>query len=48
MVIGPWEHGVSQTVGDMDWGAAADVDTNALALRWFDYWLEGNAERACG
>ena len=41
MVIGPWEHGVSQTVGDMDWGAAADVDTNALALRWFDYWLKG-------
>ena len=41
MVIGPWEHGVSQQVGDMDWGAAAVVDTNALALRWFDYWLKG-------
>ncbi len=39
MVIGPWEHGVSSTVGDMDWGEAAEVDTNALALRWFDYWL---------
>lgn len=41
MVIGPWEHGVSQTVGGMDWGEAAVVDTNALALRWFDYWLKG-------
>ena len=40
MVIGPWEHGVSQVVGDMDWGEAAVVDTNALALRWFDYWLK--------
>ena len=41
MVIGPWEHGVSQVVGDMDWGEAAVVDANALALRWFDYWLKG-------
>ncbi len=43
MVIGPWEHGVSREVGDMDWGPAAVVDTNALALRWFDYWLKGIA-----
>lgn len=41
MVIGPWEHGVSRTVGDMDWGPAAAIDTNALALRWFDHWLRG-------
>ncbi|MCP5111925.1 MAG: CocE/NonD family hydrolase [bacterium] len=41
MVIGPWEHGVSRKVGDIDWGAAAAVDTSALALRWFDYWLAG-------
>ena len=41
MVIGPWEHGVSRTVGEMDWGETAVVDTNALALRWFDYWLRG-------
>ncbi len=41
MVIGPWEHGVSRKVGDMDWGEAAAVDANALALRWFDYWLKG-------
>ena len=41
MVIGPWEHGVSQRVGDMDWGPAAAIDTEALQLRWFDYWLKG-------
>ena len=41
MVIGPWEHGVSRTVGEMDWGESAVVDTNALALRWFDHWLKG-------
>jgi len=41
MVIGPWEHGVSRKVGDMDWGPAATIDTDALALRWFDYWLKG-------
>ncbi len=41
MVIGPWEHGVGQVIGDMDWGQAAAVDGSALALRWFDYWLKG-------
>ena len=41
MVIGPWEHGVSRSAGEMDWGESALVDTNALALRWFDYWLKG-------
>ena len=41
MVIGPWEHGVSRRVGAVDWGESAEIDTNALALRWFDYWLMG-------
>ena len=41
MVIGPWEHGVSRSAGEVDWGEAALVDTNALALRWFDHWLKG-------
>ena len=41
MVIGPWEHGVSRSAGEVDWGEAALVDTNALALRWFDHWLRG-------
>jgi hypothetical protein len=41
IVIGPWEHGIAQKVGDMDWGPAAAVDYDAVALRWFDYWLKG-------
>ena len=41
MVIGPWEHGVSRSAGEMDWGESALIDTNALALRWFDHWLKG-------
>jgi hypothetical protein len=41
IVIGPWEHGIAQKVGDMDWGVAAAVDYDAVALRWFDYWLKG-------
>ncbi|MEZ5361551.1 MAG: CocE/NonD family hydrolase [Bryobacterales bacterium] len=43
MVIGPWEHGVSQKVGDMDWGPKVNVNGDALALRWFDHWLKGEA-----
>ncbi|MBM3735904.1 MAG: CocE/NonD family hydrolase [Acidobacteria bacterium] len=41
MVIGPWGHGSSQKFGDIDFGAHAHVDQNALELRWFDYWLKG-------
>jgi len=43
IIIGPWEHGVAQKVGDMDWGKAADVDYDGVALRWFDHWLKGIA-----
>lgn len=41
MMVGPWEHGAGQKVGDMDWGPAALPDTDAIELRWFDYWLKG-------
>ena len=41
MIIGPWEHGIAQKVGEMDWGEAAAIDYNAVATRWFDYWLKG-------
>ncbi len=43
IIMGPWEHGGAQKVGDMDWGKAAVVDYDAVALRWFDYWLKGIA-----
>jgi putative CocE/NonD family hydrolase len=33
----PW----SRTVGDVDFGEAADSDIDLLQLRWFDHWLKG-------
>ncbi|HUG80166.1 MAG TPA: CocE/NonD family hydrolase [Bryobacterales bacterium] len=41
MIIGPWGHGPSQETGALDFGATAPVDSNALQLRWYDYWLKG-------
>lgn len=41
LLIGPWGHGASQKTGDLDFGPHADVDENAVALRFFDYWLKG-------
>ncbi len=41
MLIGPWGHGASQKFGDLDFGAHANVDEKAAALRFFDFWLKG-------
>jgi uncharacterized protein len=41
LVIGAWGHGSSQKTGDIDFGAAAHVNEQALQLRWYDYWLKG-------
>jgi hypothetical protein len=41
IVIGAWGHGSSQKTGDIDFGAAAHVNEQALQLRWYDYWLKG-------
>ena len=41
MLIGPWGHGSSQKTGEIDFGPHAHVDTDAVELRWFDYWLKG-------
>ena len=40
-MIGPWEHGVSQKTGDLDFGPAARVEREVVELPWFDYWLKG-------
>jgi len=40
LVIGPWGHWPSRKTGAVDFGEAAFVDQNALALRWFDHWLK--------
>ncbi len=41
MVIGPWEHGVSQKTGDIDFGPAANLPREVFELHWYDYWLKG-------
>ena len=41
LVMGPWGHGPSQKTGALDFGPDADIDANALQLRWYDYWLKG-------
>jgi putative CocE/NonD family hydrolase len=41
--VGPWVHiPWSRTVGDVDFGVAADSAIDLLQLRWFDHWLKGN------
>ena len=42
LIIGPWTHcnGESSKSGDLDFGPQAIIDIDALALRWFDYWLK--------
>ena len=41
LIIGPWGHGPSQKTGDIDFGEGAPVDSMAIQLRWYDYWLKG-------
>ena len=43
MIIGPWPHNVNSTtrLGILDFGATAQVDLEAIYLRWFDRWLKG-------
>jgi predicted acyl esterase len=42
MRVGPWVHiPWSRTVGDVDFGPAADSDIDLLQLGWFDHWLKG-------
>ena len=43
LMIGPWGHsplGVRK-IGDMDFGAEAQVDMDGVQRRWFDHWLKG-------
>ncbi|MBN1224838.1 MAG: CocE/NonD family hydrolase [Candidatus Aminicenantes bacterium] len=43
LIIGPWTHcdWESSKAGDIDFGPDAVVDVDALALRWFDFWMKG-------
>ncbi len=45
LVIGPWTHArptlESTKIGDVDFGPHAGLDSQALMLRWFAFWLQG-------
>ena len=43
IIVGPWGHGISSdgTLGDLDFGKDAAIDSRNLMLRWFDYYLKG-------
>ena len=41
LLAGPWMHiPWGDRAGEMRWGEAALLDTDALLLRWFDHWLK--------
>lgn len=42
LIIGPWPHSSAgpRQIGEVDFGAEAEVDMNAVRVRWFDYWLK--------
>lgn len=45
LLIGPWIHGpwnmATSKQGEVDFGADAIRDYNAIRVPWFDYWLKG-------
>jgi predicted acyl esterase len=45
LIIGPWSHtgAGSRRVGGVDFGAMAALDTKQAEIRYFDYWLKGQA-----
>lgn len=43
LVVGPWVHiPWGDRAGDVNFGEAANLDTDALLLRWMDHWLKGS------
>jgi uncharacterized protein len=47
LIAGPWQHiPWGDRVGARDFGAEANLDTDAILLRWFNHWLKGSGEFA--
>lgn len=41
LIVGPWPHGIGgRSCGDLDFGAQAVFDREAMVLRWLDHWLK--------
>jgi putative CocE/NonD family hydrolase len=51
LIVGPWVHwspGIEKRlVGELDFGSGADLDFNAVRMRWYDHGLKGQENR-CG
>ena len=43
VILGPWIHGqhMKHSQGQVEFGPAAALDSDAFHLRWFDHWLKG-------
>jgi uncharacterized protein len=42
VVMGPWTHGVgARKVGELDFGAGAQLDIGDYQFKWFEFWLKG-------
>lgn len=47
LIVGPWvHHPWGDRVGDANLGNAANLDTNALLLAWFNHWLKNSGDYA--
>ncbi len=41
VIMGPWAHGPGvRKVGELDFGAAAELKLGQIQLKWFDYWMK--------
>ncbi|MBD2100778.1 CocE/NonD family hydrolase [Leptolyngbya sp. FACHB-261] len=44
LIVGPWRHlPWLRRVGEVDYGSAAVAQIDRTQVRWFDYWLKGEA-----
>ena len=47
LIAGPWTHiPWGRHAGEADHGPAAELDTDAILLRWFNHWLKGSGDFA--
>jgi putative CocE/NonD family hydrolase len=46
LLMGPWGHAINAgtKLGEVDFGASAQIDLRGEELRWFDRWLKGKNE----
>ncbi len=48
LIAGPWVHiPWGDRAGDAQFGEAANLNTDAILLKWFDHWLKDSEDFAC-